>query len=405
MKKGNDSKPYIGIFGRRNTGKSTFINTLTGQDIAIVSEIPGTTTDPVKKSMEIFGIGPAVIIDTAGIDDVGEIGEKRVSKTREVLKIIDLAVLMISENTFHDFELDLIAEFKHWNVPYLIIHNKSDIEKLSDESQQYIKEITEKDILSFSSISDNKLDGVIEKMKVTIPETVFRKKSLLGQVIEKNDHVLLVTPIDNEAPEGRMILPQVMAIRDVLDNECINIVLRETQLEHYLNTCTIKPKIVITDSQAFNYVNSVVPEDIMLTGFSVLFAWFKGNFAEYLKGTSTIDKLKDKDRVLMLESCTHQVNCDDIGRFKIPEWIKKHTGKDIQFDVVSGLNKLERNIEDYALIIQCGGCMVTKKQLINRLKPGIDKTIPVSNYGMAIAWLNGIFERTIEPFKDIYEQD
>lgn len=405
MKKGKDTKPHIGIFGRRNTGKSSFINLLTGQDIAIVSDIAGTTTDPVKKSMEIFGIGPAVLIDTAGIDDVGEIGAKRVEKTRGVLKIIDLAVLMISENIFGDFEQELLSEFKKWDVAYIIIHNKSDLVQLTEESIEQIKGSTGKTVLSFSSIGEPDLEFIIDSMKKTIPETVFRKKSLLSHVINKNDHVLLVTPIDNEAPEGRMILPQVMAIRDVLDNECINIVLRETQLEYYLKTCTIKPKIVITDSQAFKYVKSIVPEDIMLTGFSVLFAYFKGNFKEYLKGTSKIDQLKDNDRVLMLESCTHHVNCDDIGRFKIPEWIMNYTGKKLKFDVVSGLNKIERDIKDYALIIQCGGCMVTKKQLVNRLKPAIDLEIPVTNYGMSIAWLNGIFERTTAPFKNIYDNE
>lgn len=403
MKKGNDSKPFIGIFGRRNTGKSTFINKLTGQEIAIVSDIPGTTTDPVKKSMEIFGIGPAVLIDTAGIDDLGEIGQKRIEKTKEVLKIIDMAVLMISENVFSGFEENLISEFNNWNVPYMIINNKSDKERISNEILAVIKRLTNKEVLSFSSISENDLEPLLEIMKMTIPETVFRKRSLLGHVIEKNDHVLLVTPVDNEAPEGRMILPQVMAIRDVLDNDCINIVLKETQLEHYLKTCVVKPKIVITDSQAFKYVKSLVPEDIMLTGFSVLFAYFKGNFKEYLKGTPKIDDLKDNDRVLLLESCTHQVNCDDIGRYKIPAWLEQHTGKKLVFDIVSGLNKVTGNIDDYSLIVQCGGCMITKKQILNRLKPAVDKDVPVTNYGMTLAWINNIFDRTTAPFKKIYE--
>lgn len=403
MRKGNDSKPFIGIFGRRNTGKSTFINKLVGQEIAIVSDIPGTTTDPVKKSMEIFGIGPAVLIDTAGIDDIGEIGEKRVKKTQEVLKIIDLAVLMLAHNTFEKFEKDLIAEFNKWNVPYMIIHNKSDEVRITEETAELLKKHFSKDVLEFNSVGNNDLEPIIERMKQTIPETVFKKKSLLGEVIEKNDHVLLVTPIDNEAPEGRMILPQVKAIRDVLDNDCINIVLKESQLEHYLNTCNVKPKIVITDSQAFSYVKSVVPEDIMLTGFSVLFAHFKGSFQDYLKGTPKIDELKDNDRVLLMESCTHQVNCDDIGRYKIPEWLKKHTGKKLEFDVVSGLNKVERDIEDYSLVIQCGGCMVTKKQILNRLKPAVDKDIPVTNYGMTIAWINNIFNRATKPFRKIDE--
>lgn len=397
-KLGKDSKPHIAVFGRRNTGKSTFINTLVDQEIAIVSGIPGTTTDPVKKSIEIFGIGPAIVIDTAGIDDVGELGKKRIEKTREVLKIIDLGILMIADNVFDEFEKNLIDEFKTWEVPFMIVHNKSDISKLSPSLFDDIKKKTSKEILSFTSLSNTHLEPIIDQMKKTIPETIFRKKSLLGSVVEKNDHVLLVTPIDKEAPEGRMILPQVMAIRDVLDNDCINIVLKETQLEHYLKNCPIKPKIVITDSQAFSYVKSVVPEDIMLTGFSVLFAHYKGNFKAFLEGTPKIDQLKDNDRILLLESCTHQVNCDDIGRFKIPKWLQKHTGKKLEFDVVSGLNKMVRDIEDYALIIQCGGCMVTKKQILNRIKPGVEKNIPVTNYGMTIAYLNGIFKRTTAPF-------
>jgi [FeFe] hydrogenase H-cluster maturation GTPase HydF len=404
MKKGRDSKPHIGIFGRRNTGKSTFINKLVGQDIAIVSDVPGTTTDPVKKSIEIFGIGPAIVIDTAGIDDVGEIGLKRVEKTREVLKIIDLAVLMTAHNQFSEFENDLIHEFIKWHVPYIIIHNKSDVEGITNATLNSIKNKTNKNVLSYSSVSENGLEVLIETMKQTIPETVFKKKSLLGNIVEKNDQVLLVTPIDNEAPEGRMILPQVMAIRDVLDNDCINIVLKETQLEAYLKTCAVKPKIVITDSQAFGYVKSVVPDEIMLTGFSVLFAHYKGNFDEYIKGTPKIDGLQDNDRVLLLESCTHQVNCDDIGRYKIPEWMRKHTGKKLEFDVVAGLNKVDRDIEDYSLIIQCGGCMVTKKQILNRLKPATDKDIPVTNYGMTIAWLNGMFDRAVKPFTSSNEQ-
>jgi len=309
---------------------------------------------------------------------------------------------MISNNVFEIFEVNLISEFKRWNVPYFIIHNKSDIEILSSQTIAEVKGICSNDILQFSSLSDD-LEPIIEMIKKTIPETVFRERSLLGHIIQKNDHVLLVTPIDNEAPEGRMILPQVKAIRDVLDNDCISIVLKETQLEHYLKNCIIKPRIVITDSQAFAYVKSVVPEDIMLTGFSVLFAHFKGNFEEYLKGTPEIDQLKDNDKVLLLESCTHQINCDDIGRYKIPDWLKKHTGRQLEFDIVSGLNKVEGDIEDYSLVIQCGGCMVTKKQILNRLKPAVQNDIPVTNYGMTIAWINNIFERTTAPFKNIYE--
>ena len=398
LKKGRDAKPHIGIFGRRNVGKSSFINRLVGQDVAIVSEHPGTTTDPVKKSLEIFGIGPAIIIDTAGIDDIGDLGQKRIEKSEEMIRIIDLAILIISENAFGDFEIDLIEKFRQWDIPYIIIHNKSDETALSNDTRKKVKWICNKEILTFSAYADEDLEPVINHMKLTIPDSIFQRKSLLASILNKNDHVLLVTPIDKEAPEGRMILPQVMAIRDVLDNECINIVLRETQLESYLENCNVKPRLVITDSQAFDFVKEIVPDDIALTGFSVLFASFKGEFDHYLRGTPKIDQLKDGDNVLLLESCTHQVNCDDIGRYKIPQWLKDHTNKDLHFDVVSGLNKLSRPIDDYALVIQCGGCMITKKQIGNRLKPAIEKGIPVSNYGMTIAWVNGIFERATAPF-------
>lgn len=402
MAKGRDNKPHIGIFGRRNTGKSSFINTLTGQDIAIVSDQAGTTTDPVKKSIEIFGIGPAIIIDTAGIDDIGELGQKRIAKSLDILKIVDCAVLMISNNDFDDYEINLINEFKKWNVPFIIIHNKADEQPLKTGTIEKIHQYSKVPIFPFSTLDPISLEHVAEELKKAIPETIFQKSSLIGDLVQQGDYVLLITPIDNEAPDGRMILPQVMAIRDVLDNDCINIVLKEDQVEYFLQTSGIKPKIAITDSQVFGKMKEIVPEDIPLTSFSIVFARLKGDFNSYMEGTPKIDELKDGNRVLILESCTHQVNCDDIGRYKIPGWLKKHTNKKLEFDVVPGLNKVERELDDYALIIQCGGCMVTRKQLRNRLKPAIDRGVPVTNYGMAIAWMNGIYYRAIEPFTKVY---
>jgi [FeFe] hydrogenase H-cluster maturation GTPase HydF len=398
MNRSKDIKPHIGIFGRRNNGKSSLINILTGQDIAIVSEIAGTTTDPVKKSVEIFGIGPVIIVDTAGIDDSGELGEKRISKSLQVIRTIDLAVILIANNTFGDFEKHLIKEFAKFDVPYIIIHNKSDIEALNPSCMAEIKKVSDCAVCDFSARNPEKFDDVVELLRKNIPQTAYISKSLLGDIIKPNDYVLLVTPIDSEAPEGRMILPQQMAIRDVLDNNCICIVLRETELEHFFKTSNIKPALVITDSQAFSKVMKIVPEDIPLTGFSVVFARLKGDFVNYIKGTRKLSELKDNDQVLILESCTHHVSCEDIGRFKLPRWIKEFSGKNVTFDIVSGMNETVTDISKYALVVQCGGCMFTKKQISGRIKPFIEAGVPVTNYGMAIAYMNGIFERSLQPF-------
>jgi [FeFe] hydrogenase H-cluster maturation GTPase HydF len=402
MNKTRDNKPHIGIFGRRNTGKSSFINALVGQEIAIVSEQAGTTTDPVKKSIEIFGVGPAIVVDTAGIDDVGELGQKRIEKSLEVLKTVDCAVLMISENIFGNYEEELIKTFANFEIPYILVHNKSDQEALTDENRLRIETITKAEIIDFSAKDKINLEKVILSLKNSIPESVFQKPQLLGDVIGKGDYVLLITPIDNEAPDGRMILPQVMAIRDVLDNDAINIVLKEDQVENFFKTSGITPKLAITDSQVFGKMKDIVPAHVPFTSFSIMLARFRGDFKAYLDGTPKINELQDGDRVLILESCTHQVNCDDIGRFKLPNWINKYTGKKIEFDVVAGLDRITREMEDYKLVIQCGGCMVTRKQLRNRLKPARDVEIPISNYGMAIAWVNGIFDRVTEPFRKVY---
>lgn len=396
--KGKDNKPHIGIFGRRNVGKSSFINTLINQDIAIVSDQPGTTTDPVKKSIEIFGIGPAIMIDTAGIDDEGVLGAKRIKKSLEVVKTIDLAVLLFAQNRFDDFELDLLQQFKKYDVPFVIVHNKSDLEKLKNTITKKINGFAKPEIVEFSTLEPDNIEQVIEKMRTTIPETAHQISSLLDNLVQKDDIVLLITPIDSEAPDGRMILPQQMAIRDVLDNDAVCIVLKETELENFLKNTGIKPKLAITDSQAFEYVSSVIPEDVPLTGFSIVFARLRGAFEKYIEGTPHIDNLKDNDKVLILESCTHRVSCDDIGRYKIPDWIRKTTGKNIEFEVVAGMSQSKEDITKYAMVIQCGGCVMTRKQIINRLKDAIDHGIPVSNYGMAIAYMHGIFDRVIAPF-------
>ena len=392
MSQGKDVKPHIGIFGRRNSGKSSLINLLTGQDIAIVSDKPGTTTDPVSKSVEIFGIGPVILIDTAGIDDAGELGEKRIKKSLEVIKKVDCAILLISENLFDDFEQNLINQFNEFEVPYLIVHNKSDISSLNKDTIAEIRKYSSSDILDFSTVNDEKKEELISLIKKTIPTTSYQKPSLLGDLVKPKDVVLLITPIDSEAPDGRMILPQNMAIRDVLDNDCITVVVKETELVDFLKL-GIRPMLAVTDSQAFEYVSKHIPKDIPLTSFSIVFARLKGDFGKYLEGTPHISQLKDGDRVLILESCTHQTSCDDIGRVKIPKLLQKFTGKKLEFCIVSGLSEINDEITSFALVVQCGGCMVTRKQLLNRLKPYIEAGIPVTNYGMTLAYVNGIFER------------
>ncbi len=396
--KGKDFKPHIGIFGRRNFGKSSLINALTGQEVAIVSEIAGTTTDPVKKSMEIFGIGPAIIIDTAGIDDHGELGEKRIAKTLDVIKQIDCAVLVIAENTFGEFEKMLLEKFDKHKIPCLIVNNKTDIEPLQNETIRKIQQLTSALIIEFSAVTNFNHEELIEALKSTIPETAYQTPSLLKGIIGHGDIVMLITPIDSECPDGRMILPQVMAIRDVLDNDAINVVVKETEAELFLKKTGIKPKLVITDSQAFGFVNKIIPSEIPLTGFSVAYAHMRGPFEEYVKGTKKISELKDGDNILILESCTHQVSCEDIGRFKIPNWLKKFSGKKLEFDVVAGLAEIQKPITEYVLIIQCGGCMITRKQVHSRLADAIEAGVPVTNYGLAIAYMNGIFDRAIAPF-------
>jgi len=398
MTKSKDIKPHIGIFGRRNCGKSSLINILTGQDIAIVSDIAGTTTDPVKKSVEIFGIGPVIMVDTAGIDDDSDLGQKRIMKSMQVIKTIDLAVILISNNIFGDFEKFLIKEFSQFEVPYIVVHNKSDIAVLDALCMQNIRETSDCDVIDFSTKTPDKFDDLIQMLRKNIPETAYTSVSLMGDIIRPNDYVLLVTPVDSEAPEGRMILPQQMAIRDVLGNQCICIVLRETELEHFFRTSHIKPALVITDSQAFSMVMKIVPCDVPLTGFSIVFARAKGDFENYIQGVRRLSELKDDDHVLILESCTHHISCEDIGRFKLPNWIRKFSGKNLHIDVVSGMNETGIDISKYALVVQCGGCMFTKKQIKSRIKPFIDAGIPVTNYGMAIAYMNNIFERAISPF-------
>ena len=377
-----DLNPHIGIYGRTNSGKSSIINKLTGQNIAIVSDQAGTTTDPVKKSIEIFGIGPVILIDTAGIDDTSELGKQRVEKTYQTLKEIDCAILVVADNHYGEPETQLIEKFKEYDVPFVMVNN-------------LFEGVSRNEAINLNVLKDD-LQPVIDALKQAIPESAYKKTSMLGGIVKPNDVVVLVTPIDAEAPEGRLILPQVMAIRNALDNDCICVVLKETNLQQYFDTMP-HPNLVVTDSQAFAMVSKIVPEEVRLTSFSILLARLRGDFENYLKGTPHLAELKDGDKILMLESCTHEISCGDIGRVKLPNLIRKFTGKNIQFDYVAGLTPIN-HIEQYAMAIQCGGCVATRKQLFNRTNLAVKAGIPISNYGMAIAFMTGVFNRSIQIF-------
>lgn len=402
IKKGKELQAHIGIFGNRNSGKSSILNLIAEQSLAIVSDTPGTTTDPVRKSIELKGIGPTVLIDTAGIDDVGDLGNQRIDKTLHEIEKVDLGILVITDNKLSEFDIQLINKFEILDTPYFIIHNKSDLNEISEELKLMVKKERQVDIIGFSVFSDRR-EVITKLIKKNLPDSVFKKPTLVGDLVNYGDIVLLITPIDIEAPEGRLILPQVQAIRDILDNDATAIVVKEREVDSFLKKTGIKPALAITDSQIFLKADASIPIDIPLTGFSVLLARYKGDFEAYLEGTPKISKLRDGDNVLLLESCTHQVACDDIGRVKLPRWIRNFTGKKLNFDVVGGLNSLENNINTYSLVIQCGGCVVTHKQLINRLKLAKDSDIAITNYGMAIAYVQGVYKRAIEPFVKLKE--
>ena len=373
MKKGNETKPRIGLFGRRNVGKSTMVNWLTGQQIAIVSDTAGTTTDPVRKSMEIGGIGPVVLVDTAGIDDEGELGAQRVEKSMAALAEVDLALLLYTE----------------WGEP------EERVERWCNEHGTPMLKIRTK-----AAPIDK--EALIVQIKNALPESAYRGRSLLGDVVAAGDTVVLVTPIDSSAPEGRMILPQVQVLRDLMDLHAQAFFCQPAELEHTLASLHSAPRLVITDSQAFKLVAAIVPEEVPLTSFSVVLARQKGLFGEYLKGTPTIGNLKDGDRVLLLESCTHNVTCEDIGRVKLPAALRRTTGRELHCDILAGSDSIQNSefrIQNYALVIQCGGCVITAQQVHARLLPALEAGIPVSNYGLALAWCSGIFERATRIFQ------
>lgn len=397
--RGNELRPHIGIFGRRNVGKSSLINYVTGQQAAIVSNTPGTTTDPVRKGMELIGIGPVVWIDTAGIDDEGMLGQQRIERSYEVLPGCDLALLLFTADSFGEHEHNIVSMCEKHGVPLMLICTKTDIMPLNDVEGKSIESKYNRPVTTVCTNDATGREPLCKLIANALPESSYRHSSLLGDVVRDGDHVVMVTPIDSAAPEGRMILPQVQVLRDLLDSHAFVSVCQVEELENVLGAFKERPRLVITDSQAFSKVSTIVPNDVYLTSFSVVLARAKGLFKQYVEGTPHIDQLQDGDRVALLESCTHNVTCEDIGRVKLPKLLSKHTGKRLEFDVVSGLTQMPRPIGEYSLVIQCGGCVVTPKQLYSRLAPALENGIPVSNYGLALAYMNGIFERSMKVFR------
>ena len=389
---------HIGFFGRRNAGKSSIVNAVTGQQLAIVSDTPGTTTDPVFKSMELLPLGPVEIIDTPGIDDVGELGELRVRKTRQVLGKTDIAVLVVdAEKGIGRADEELISLFKEKNINYIIVMNKADL--LTSAQRDFSM-----DNIIYVSAKNNDNIGQLKEMIAHLTKTDDVKLKLVGDLIDPGDICVLVTPVDAAAPKGRLILPQQQAIRDILDAGGINVVVQEDRLKDALDALGKKPKLVITDSQAFSKVNEDTPEDVMLTSFSILMSRYKGTLAASVKGVAKIDDLKDGDRILMSEGCTHHRQCGDIGTVKIPNWLRNFTGKKLIIETSSGTGFPE-DLSGYALVIHCGGCMLNEREMQSRIAIAETQNVPITNYGMAIARMKGILKRSLSPLPEYRDLD
>ena len=386
---------HIGFFGLRNAGKSSVVNAVTGQKLSLVSEVKGTTTDPVQKAMELLPLGPVVIIDTPGIDDEGKLGEMRVMRAKQVLSKTDIAILTVdAARGMQDADRELCDLFSSRKIPYIVVFNKSDLLAeipAAAENEIYVSAEHGTNIYELKE----KIGALAGKLE--------NKKSLVGDLIEPNDIVVLITPIDESAPKGRMILPQQQMIRDVLDHGAINVVVKETELEKALTSLSQKPKIVITDSQAFGKVSKTVPEDILLTSFSILFARYKGELREVVRGAAYLNRLKDGDTVLISEGCTHHRQCNDIGTVKLPGWISGYTGKNLNFEFTSG-GEFPDDLSKYALIVHCGACMLNEREMKSRIERAVDAKIPITNYGTAIAQVHGILKRSLSPFPDIAEE-
>ncbi|MDD7794722.1 [FeFe] hydrogenase H-cluster maturation GTPase HydF [Clostridium sp. 'White wine YQ'] len=388
---------HIALFGKRNAGKSSIINAITEQEISIVSEFKGTTTDPVYKSIEILPIGPCVIIDTAGLDDEGELGELRKKKTLEVLDKTDVALVVVDGLVgVTEYDIKIVKEIKEKNIPILGVLNKIDSnDSYVDMAQDMARKLSIQ-VVPASAVAKKGIKEIKNKIISLLPQEEDKFK-IVGDLINPGDLVVLVTPIDKAAPKGRLILPQQQTIRDILESDAIAIVTKEYELKQTLESLGRKPKLVITDSQVFLKVSADTPKDIMLTSFSILFARYKGDLVEMVKGIKAIKNLKDGDKVLVSEGCTHHKQADDIGRVKIPRWLRQITGKELTFEYSSGMVFTD-DVKQYSLIVHCGGCMLNRTAMCSRINDAKEYDVPIVNYGMLIAYVQGILERALEPF-------
>ena len=397
----SSERVHIGIFGKRNAGKSSLINAITGQNLAIVSEAKGTTTDPVYKAMELLPLGPVMIIDTPGIDDEGVLGNLRIQKAYQVLNKTDIALVIIDAAVGPSAEdLRLIKRINAKKIPLLIVINKC--ETINEDKKTAYQALLPNGKLLFVS-AEQKLN--IFELKEAIAQTVpadENKAQIVADLLTPSDFVVLVVPIDSAAPKGRLILPQQQTIRDILEADAVAIVVKENELDNTLQNLGKRPKLVITDSQVFKKVAAETPADILLTSFSILFARYKGNLQTAVQGVTALDSLEDGDKILIGEGCTHHRQCDDIGTVKLPRWIKEYTGKNPEFIFTSG-TEFPLDLSPYKMIIHCGACMLNEREMQYRIKCAADQNIPFSNYGITIAYINGILKRTVEPFPQIYK--
>ena len=382
---------HIGFFGMRNAGKSSLVNAVTGQSLSVVSDVLGTTTDPVKKAMELLPLGPVVIIDTPGFDDEGDLGEKRVEKTNEILAKTDVAILVVdSSKGISEGDKALVDAFKKRNIPYIIAFNKCELleEKVAlKDNEIYV-----------SAVNNENIFELKEKIG-SLTKTTERKKYVVSDLVEKGDIVVLVIPIDEAAPKGRIILPQQMTIRDLLDGNCIVVSCQDTELESTLKALSKKPKLVVTDSQIFGKVARIVPEDILLTSFSILMARYKGELPSLINGAEKLSEIKDGDKILISEGCTHHRQCNDIGTVKIPNLIRNFTNAEPEFSFTSG-GEFPQDLREYSLIVHCGGCTLNEKEMYHRASLAKEQGVPMVNYGVAIARMNGILERSVQGMRN-----
>lgn len=397
MKTLKSMRLHIGIFGKTNVGKSSLLNRITNQDVSIVSNIAGTTTDVVEKTMELLPIGPVNFLDTAGINDSTALSSERIEKTMKIINRTDVAIVVCDYNGIDDYERNLIEKFNELKIPFMIFINKTDEKYPSDSIIEDLKNYTKHILLSSVKTDDLIVFKIKELLVKLLPEDFVNSPKIVGDLIPQGSTVILVIPIDKEAPKGRIILPQVQTLRDLLDNNCVSIVVKESELKSAIDNLKIAPSLIVTDSQAFKNVSEIVPENIPLTSFSILFARLKGDLNAFSQGAKTIEKLQDGDRVLILESCTHHAIEDDIGRVKIPNLLRKKTGKNLIIDNIAGHDFPD--ISKYKLIIHCGACMTNRREVLSRILLASENNVPITNYGICISYCLGILPRALKIFE------